>query len=136
MTFPEQLAALNATLNGAAGVCLVAGYAAVRAKKVRVHRALMLAAFTISSLFLVSYLTRYAIAGDRKFDGEGLARVGYLTLLASHVLLAISVPPLAIRLLFLALKNRVAEHRKLAKVAFPIWLYVSVTGVIVYLILY
>jgi putative membrane protein len=98
--------------------------------------ALMVAAFVVSCLFLASYVTRFALSGDTKFGGEGAIRYVYFALLISHVLLAVAVPPLAIRTLYLAVKKRFDAHRRIARITFPIWLYVSVTGVLVYLMLY
>jgi len=90
----------------------------------------------VSCLFLVSYVTRVLISGTHKYPGEGVWKTIYLAILMSHMLLAILVPPLALRALFLAIKKRYAEHRRLVRYTWPIWMYVSVTGVLVYVLLY
>ncbi|MCS6799207.1 MAG: DUF420 domain-containing protein [Myxococcota bacterium] len=131
-----DLALLNACLNATAALAMIVGYAAVRARRILLHRAAMGAAFGLSCLFLVSYVTRYAMYGNTPFGGEGLVRGLYFALLVSHVLLAMAVPPLAIRTIGLGLKGRIDAHRRLARVTFPIWMYVSVTGVLVYLMLH
>lgn len=136
MTLPETLAMLNACINGTVAVLLGAAYASIRRGRVRDHRRLMLGAFGLSCLFLVSYLTRMAIAGDTPFRGEGLLRPLYFTILITHVLLAMAVVPLVLRTLYLALKERFGEHKRIARITFPVWMYVSVTGVVVYLMLY
>ena len=135
-SLPEALALLNACLNGTAAVLMTAGFVNIRRGRVRVHRAFMLSAIVASCLFLISYLTRYGLSGDTPFRGQGVMRPIYFTILISHVLLAVTVVPLVLRTLYLALKERFAEHRRIAKVTLPIWWYVSVTGVIVYLMLY
>jgi putative membrane protein len=136
MTLPETLALLNACFNATAGMLLLAAYVAIRRKRVQRHLRLMVAALGFSALFLTSYLTRYAIAGDTPFQGTGWLRPVYFTILVSHVLLAIVVVPLVLRTLYLAYRRRFPDHRALARWTFPIWMYVSVTGVIVYLMLY
>lgn len=136
MTLPETLALLNACFNATAGVLLVSAYVAIRRKQVRRHRGLMISALALSCLFLISYLTRMAIAGDTPFQGTGWLRPVYFTILVTHVLLAMAVVPLVLRTLFLALRRRFPEHRRIARWTFPIWMYVSVTGVLVYLMLY
>lgn len=130
------LATLNAFLNGSAAVLLFSGWVAIKKKKVSWHRPLMISAFSVSVLFLISYLTRVYLTGVHRFPGEGILRTVYLTLLTTHTILAALVPPLALRTLYLAVKGRFESHRKIARWTFPIWLYVSVTGVIVYLMLY
>ncbi len=130
------LAALNALLNLTAGVLLVLGRRAVRRKDVPRHRALMLAAFATSCLFLVSYVTRRALCGAPRFPAAGWIRTAYLVLLGSHTLLAALVPFLAVRTLWLAWKQRFDAHRAIARITYPIWVYVSVTGVLVYVMLY
>lgn len=136
MTLPETLALLNACLNATAATSMVAAWVMIRRGRRQAHRRLMLAAFGCSCLFLVSYLTRYAISGDTRFEGEGVARVVYLAILATHVLLAMAVVPLVLRTLYLALRERFDAHRRIARITYPIWAYVSVTGVVVYLMLY
>ena len=130
------LATLNALLNSTAALLMVLGFRAIKRKQTVRHKRFMIGAFTASCLFLTSYLTRIALFGDKHFGGEGGLRVFYLILLASHVLLALAVAPMVITTLFLGLKARYANHRRIARVTFPIWAYVSVTGVVVYLLLY
>jgi uncharacterized membrane protein YozB (DUF420 family) len=125
-----DLPSLNAGLNTLATVLLIVGYAFVRRGNVAAHRASMLAAFLVSVLFLVSYVIYHYHAGSVRFPGTGTVRVVYLTILATHVVLAAIVPPLA--LLTLAR----GRHRRVARWTLPIWLYVSVTGVVVYVMLY
>jgi putative membrane protein len=130
------LPTIMACLNTAATVCLVTGYVLIRRKNVAGHRRAMLTAFVISGLFLTTYLLHHALAGNVLFRGQGLARTIYLLILVPHVLLAVTVLPLAIVTIRRGLSGRIALHRPLAKVTLPIWLYVSVTGVIVYVMLY
>ena len=132
----HALPALNATLNAISGVLLVIGYALMRAKKIELHRRVMIAAFVTSSLFLVSYLTYHAQVGSVRFTREGFVRPLYFTILITHVTLAAVVLPMAIVTLTRGLKGRYPRHRAIAKWTFPIWLYVSVTGVLVYVLLY
>jgi putative membrane protein len=132
----EYLAAQNAALNALAGVFLAFGLAAIRAKDMKRHRALMIAALTTSALFLASYLTRVALYPSKPFAGAGVWRGVYFSILFSHMVLAALVPPLALRALYLASRRRFAEHRRVARIAFPIWMYVSITGVVVYLMLF
>lgn len=136
MTLPETLALLNACLNGTAAILMVTAYVHIRGGRVEMHRRFMIGAISVSALFLVSYLTRYGIAGDTPFRGEGILRPIYFAILISHVLLAMGVVPLVLRTVYLAAKKRFREHRRIARITFPIWVYVSVTGVIVYLMLY
>lgn len=137
MTASEILAANNALLNASSGVCLALAVRAIRAGDRARHRRLMLAALTCSALFLASYLVRVALFPSRPFPGRGLVRGVYFAILVSHMLLAMAVPFLALRSLWLAeFKERYAEHRRLARVTFPVWMYVSVTGVVVYLMLF
>jgi uncharacterized membrane protein YozB (DUF420 family) len=126
----------NATLNGLAGVLLVAGYLAIRRRRVAVHRALMTGAFACSVLFLISYLAYHARVGSVHFPGQGWPRTLYFAILISHTTLAATVPVLAIVTLRRALRGRFAAHRRIARWTLPIWLYVSVTGVVVYWMLY
>jgi uncharacterized membrane protein YozB (DUF420 family) len=127
---------INATLNAASALLLLIGYRHIRRGDVARHRACMIAALACSTLFLICYVTYHLQAGSKRFPGTGLLRTAYLALLASHVVLAATVVPLAITTLVFALRGSFARHRKIARVALPIWLYVSVTGVIVYLVLY
>jgi uncharacterized membrane protein YozB (DUF420 family) len=130
------LPTVNAGLNAAAALSLVAGYLFIRRGRIRQHQACMIAAFAISTLFLISYLTYHAQVGSRRFGGTGLVRTVYLTVLLTHTVLAAIVPPLAIVTLVRALRGRFDRHAALARWTLPIWLYVSVTGVVVYLMLY
>jgi putative membrane protein len=131
-----RLAAVNAVLNGLAFVLLCAGYLAIRKKRIDTHRALMLAAFATSVLFLASYLTRFYLTGVHRFPGEGALKTFYLWVLGSHTILAAFTPILALRTLYLAARGRFEAHRRIARVTLPVWMYVSVTGVLVYVLLY
>ncbi len=131
-----ELPLVNATLNGISAVLLSIGYLHIRGKRIQQHRAFMLSAFATSVLFLVSYLTYHAMAGSRRFPGEGPIRLVYFSILITHTLLAASVPPLATTAVVLALKGRFETHRRVARWTLPIWLYVSVTGVVIYVMLY
>ena len=128
--------ALNALLNLTAGALLLTAWFAIRRKDVPAHRARMLAAVTVSAIFLVSYLIRFATSGTHRYPDVGWTRTVYLAVLLSHTLLAATVPFLVARTLYLAWKKRFVEHRRIARITFPIWLYVSLTGVVVYLMLY
>ena len=132
----DTLAAVNATLNATSAVALFAGFYFIRLKDVTRHRAAMLTAVTASALFLVFYVTRFMPTGTHEFAGTGAARTLYLSVLFSHMVLAVVVVPLVLRLLFLASRERFAEHRRLARWTFPIWAYVSLTGLLVYVLLY
>ena len=131
-----DLPALNATLNAISGVLLTTGYVLIRRRKERAHRAFMLAAFGVSALFLVSYTVYHSQAGSRPFEGEGAIRPIYFAILISHIVLAAAVLPLAIVTLVRALRERFDAHGRIARRTLPIWLYVSVTGVVVYWMLY
>jgi uncharacterized membrane protein YozB (DUF420 family) len=132
----HDLPALNATLNGLSAILLVIAYVFIRSGRIEQHRAVMLAAFTTSSLFLISYIVYHAQVGSVRFTRGGFVRPLYYTILATHVTLAATVLPLAIVTLTRGLKGRYAQHRRIARWTFPIWLYVSVTGVLVYVLLY
>lgn len=136
MAFGDVLAGINACLNAASAVALFAGYAAIRRKDVIRHRRLMLTAFTLSAVFLASYLTRFALTGVHRYPVADWTKTVYLTILGTHTVLAAVVVPLVLRSIFLGLKGRVDAHRRIARFTFPIWGYVSVTGVVVYLMLY
>ena len=136
MTLAELLPPVNASLNATAATCLLGGYLAIRAGKRELHRRLMLGAFAASCVFLVSYLTRYALSGTTRFPVEGGWRVAYLAILGTHSVLAAALVPMVLRTLFLSLRTRFPEHRRLARFTFPIWVYVSITGVVVYVMLY
>jgi len=131
----SYLPPLNATLNGLSGVLLLLGLVFIRKGRRDAHRACMFGALTVSVLFLASYLTYHFQVGTTRYTGTGGIRTVYLAILASHTLLAAAVPPLAIVTLVRALKERFDRHRTIARITFPIWLYVSVTGVVVYLML-
>jgi uncharacterized membrane protein YozB (DUF420 family) len=130
------LPTVNATLNGAAAVLLVAGWRFVRRRRIAAHRACMVAAAVVSLGFLVSYVTYHALAGSRPFPGQGWIRPVYFALLISHVVLAAAMTPLVLTTLWRALSRDFARHRRIARVTLPVWLYVSVTGVVVYWMLY
>ncbi len=132
----DLLAPVNAALNLCSTVLLISGFYFIRTGRKRRHQGAMLGAVTASALFLVFYLTRYSLTGTHEFAGEGLARTIYLVILFSHMVLAAAVVPLVLRLLFLVWRERFDAHARLARWTFPIWLYVSVTGLVVYLLLY
>jgi putative membrane protein len=132
----HDLPAVNATLNALSGVLLLTGYVLIRRRRIEQHRKVMLAAFVSSSLFLVCYLVYHAQVGSVRFTRQGFVRPLYYTILLTHVTLAASVLPLALITLTRGLKGRFAEHRRIARWTFPIWMYVSVTGVLVYVLLY
>lgn len=132
----HQLPALNATLNGVAAVLLVTAYSFIRQGRVKAHRNVMLAAFVVSCLFLVSYLVYHYNVGSVRFDKDGWVRTLYLWILGTHTVLAALVPVLAVVTLTRGLRGRYAKHRSIARWTLPIWLYVSVTGVVVYVLLY
>ena len=131
-----DLPAVNATLNAIAATLLVAGYVLIRRGRVRQHRAVMLAAFATSALFLASYLVYHANVGSRPFTGQGAIRIVYFTVLITHIILAVAILPLALITLARGLRARFDRHVAIARWTLPIWLYVSVTGVIVYWMLY
>lgn len=130
------LPAVNATLNAVSALLLSLGWVLIRMRRVAAHRACMLAALLCSAIFLASYLYYHSQVGSVRFQGTGTIRTVYVTILISHTILAATVPVLAIVVLRRALLRRFAAHKKLARVALPIWLYVSVTGVVVYWMLY
>ena len=130
------LPAVNATLNSIAAVLLVCGYVLIRSGRVAQHRVCMLAAFATSTLFLVSYLVYHAQVGSYPFTGQGPVRIVYFTLLISHVSLAVLILPLALVTLRRGLRRDDTRHVAIARWTLPIWLYVSVTGVVVYWMLY
>ena len=129
------LPALNALLNGLSATALLIGYIFIRAKRIQAHRAAMIAAFAFSTLFLVSYIFHHALHGDVRYPVHAALRSVYLPLLASHILLAIVALPLVLVTFFFSLTGRIREHRKVARWTFPLWLYVSVTGVVTYILL-
>jgi putative membrane protein len=131
-----DLPALNATLNGLAAMLLVTGYVMIRRGHRERHKRCMLAALATSALFLVSYVVYHANAGSRPFPGEGAIRVAYFAILISHVVLATAILPLALMTAARGLTGRFDRHVRLARWTLPIWLYVSVTGVVIYVMLY
>jgi len=132
----HSLPAVNACLNGLSLLLLTTGFVLIRARRVAAHRACMLAAFVSSSLFLVTYLIYHAQVGSVRFPGTGAARTVYLTILATHTVLAATVPVLAIVTLRRALRRDFVRHRAIARWTWPIWVYVSATGIVVYAMLY
>lgn len=132
----HQLPTLNAALNALSGVFLLTGYTMIRQRRIAAHRACMLAAFLTSTLFLISYVIYHLNAGSRPFAGEGPVRLVYFSILISHVLLAATILPLALITLRHGLAAQYVRHKRIARWTFPIWVYVSVTGVIIYLMLY
>jgi uncharacterized membrane protein YozB (DUF420 family) len=132
----HPLATTNAVLNGLATLLLVAGWVFIRLGNWKAHRAAMVAAFLVSAVFLVCYLTYHALVGHVPFQGQGPVRTVYFSILISHILLAVLVPILALRMFFLAWRGRWEAHRRLGRITMPIWLYVSITGVVIYLLLY
>ncbi|HZP59962.1 MAG TPA: DUF420 domain-containing protein [Opitutaceae bacterium] len=127
--------ALNALLNALSSAALVVGFGFIRARRVRAHRAAMTTAFVFSTLFLVTYTVNHALHGDMRFHGQGAIRPVYFILLISHIALSMVALPMILITFFLSLSGRFPAHRRLARFTFPIWLYVSITGVIVYAML-
>ena len=132
----QDLPAVNAILNALSAILLLVGYFLIRARRIKPHRNVMLTAFTTSVLFLICYVVYHAQVGSVPFTRQGFVRPLYFTILITHVTLAATVPPLAIVTLSRGLKARYARHRAVARWTFPIWMYVSVTGVLVYVLLY
>jgi len=135
LTFSD-LPTVNAVLNASSALLLALGFVAIRAGRRDAHRRFMLAALTTSSLFLLSYLIYHFQVGSVRFSGTGPIRTVYLTILATHTVLAVAILPLVVITLRLALRERFAAHRRLARVTLPLWAYVSVTGVVIYWMLY
>ena len=129
------LPAVNATLNAMSALCLTAGWVAIRRRSMHVHRLLMVSAFVLSAVFLVGYLTYHYVHGDTKYTGTGSMRLLYFSVLISHIVLSITVLPLALTSFYLAFTKSFARHRRLNRLFLPIWLYVSVTGVLIYFLL-
>jgi putative membrane protein len=127
--------AVNATLNGAAAVLLVLGWRAIKRRDRQLHKRLMISAFCASSLFLVGYVTYHYVHGDTKFTGQGAVRYVYFAILISHVLLSMAIVPMALASFYYAFRERFQTHARVARVLFPIWLYVSVTGVVIFFML-
>jgi putative membrane protein len=132
----DALARVNAALNLTSFVLLIAGYVQIRNKRRKAHETCMKLAFLASAVFLVGYLTRFALTGAHHINADGWVKATYLAILFSHMVLAVATVPLVFRTLFLARAGRFAEHRRIARITFPIWVYVSSTGVLVYALLY
>jgi putative membrane protein len=132
----DALAAVNASLNATSAIALVTGLVLIRRRNAHAHRRAMLTALTASAIFLVFYVTRVVLTGTHDFAGQGTARTVYFAVLFSHMVLAVAVVPLVLRLLWLVRKRRFGDHARLARWVFPVWAYVSVTGLLVYLLLY
>ena len=132
----SALPALNAFLNGTSAVLLTVGYVFIRLKKVTAHKTCMLAALAVSSLFLISYVTYHYQAGSTAFEGTGFIRPVYFTLLISHIVLAACIVPLALITIYRAWNEQFDRHKRIARWTLPLWLYVSVTGVAIYWMLY
>jgi uncharacterized membrane protein YozB (DUF420 family) len=132
----RDLPAVNASLNALATILLIYGYILIRAGKREQHKRVMLSAFGVSAIFLVCYLVYHFEVGSVPYQGQGWMRTVYFTILISHVILAAAVPVLTILTLWRAFQERFDKHKRIAKITFPIWLYVSITGVLVYFMLY
>lgn len=132
----SDLPVLNASLNASSALLLATGYAFIRTGRVTAHRRCMLAALASSALFLISYLVYHFQVGSVRFRGQGVVRTLYLTILLSHTILAIAIVPLVLTTAVRALRERFDAHRRIARVTLPLWAYVSVTGVVIYWMLY
>jgi uncharacterized membrane protein YozB (DUF420 family) len=132
----SDLPAVNAVLNGTSAVLLSAGYVFIRRKRVTLHLLCMGSALVVSTLFLSSYLTYHAHVGSKHFAGEGWVRPVYFTILLTHTVLAAVIVPLALTTLYRAVRQQFDRHKRIARWTLPLWLYVSVTGVIIYFMLY
>ena len=130
------LPTINAILNATSGALVLLGYRNIRRGKDAIHKKFMLTAIGVSAIFLASYLIYHWEVGSIKFQGEGIIRIISFSILISHTILAVVIVPMVLRTVYLALKGRFEKHRKIAKLTFPIWVYVSATGVIVYFMLY
>lgn len=134
-SFIYALPLFNATINGTCSMLLIVSYMAIRQKNVSLHKRLNLSAFFLSSLFLVSYILYHYMAGDTTYPKDNPLRPLYLTILISHIILAAVVLPLILMSFYYGLKNNIEKHRKLTRWSFPVWLYVTITGVVVYLMI-
>ncbi len=132
----SDLPLVNASLNSLATILLITGYICIRRRRIAAHRAMMIAAFVTSALFLVSYLVYHAQTGSRPFPGRGAVRGIYFTILITHIVLAATIPPLAGVTLWRAYQGRFDRHMRVARWTLPLWLYVSITGIVVYVMLY
>lgn len=127
--------AVNASLNALAALLLVTGYVAIKRRDRQLHKRLMVSAFCASSLFLIGYVAYHYVHGDTKFTGEGVIRIVYFSVLVSHVLLSMAIVPMALASFYYAYQGRFVSHTKVTRVLLPIWLYVSITGVVIYFML-
>jgi Predicted membrane protein len=132
----SQLPTLNAVLNSLSAIFLITGYFLIRNRKIRLHRFFMICAFITSMLFFTSYVIYHLHTGSKHFPGVGAARSAYFTILISHTILAASIPVLAIITLSFGLRAQYERHRRIARWTLPLWLYVSITGVVIYWMLY
>ena len=133
---PETLPAVNALLNTTAAILLLFGRRAIKQKKILQHRRIMIAVVAVSAAFLASYLTYHANFGSRPFQGEGLVRIIYFAILLTHTVLAAAIVPMVLVTLKRGLKREDSMHTRIARWTYPVWLYVSVTGIVIYLMLY
>jgi putative membrane protein len=131
-----DLPAINASLNGLATVLMLAGFIAIKQKNIGLHKALMIGAGVASAVFLGCYLVYHFNVGSVKFKGEGIVRYVYFAILISHVILAMAIAVLVPKTFWRAFKKDIEGHKRIARITFPIWLYVSITGVVIYLMLY
>jgi putative membrane protein len=127
--------AINASFNALSATLLTVGWFAIKQGKIELHKRLMVSAFASSALFLVGYIVYHYVHGDTKYQGQGAIRSVYFTILISHILLSIGIVPMALAAFYFALKERFVTHAKVARILLPIWLYVSVTGVVIYFML-
>lgn len=127
--------ALHASLNSLTAIFLVAGFISIRLQKIRLHRVFMFLAFSVSGLFLLSYVTYHGLTDPTRFGGEGIIKIVYNFILITHIVLAAIIFPLILMTIHRAITNQIQLHKKLATITFPIWLYVAITGVLVYLLL-
>ena len=132
----DDLPALNASLNATSAILVSLGFIAIKRRKVKLHKALMITAVVVSAAFLTSYVTFHYFGEENRFQGTGVIRILYFAMLISHVLLAITIVPLVLRTVYLGWRNRLDRHVRLARWTLPLWMYVSVTGVAIYFCLY
>lgn len=130
------LPALDALMNGLSAICLIVGFYFIKSRNIAAHRAAMMTAFGFSTIFLVSYVANHALHGDTRYLGQGPIRSVYFSILISHILLCIVALPMVLITFFFSLTGRFPQHRKIARFTFPVWLYVSITGVVVYAMLH
>ena len=132
MTLVEALPHINAALNGTVAALLIAGFVAIRKGKRELHPKLMLSAFGVGLVFLAGYVLQVALTGHKRFPGDDWVRSAFLVVLLTHTILAVVIVPLVLRTLYLGLKKRLDEHKRIARITFALWLYVAVTGVVIY----